>query len=355
MSLTRRQALGGLAGALLGCRSGAAADPQQELGFDPRPVALPHGFQAGMSLAHLHRRGQGYGSQASRVQLARLRGLGLTHVVLTPFGYLSSLTGTRIVFGGELDPTLTDADLVAEMAQARQAGLRVVVKPHLWARAFSGGQVSRQDVRPEEWGAWFRAYEAFIVHYAKLAGVAGADCLVVGLEYLKATQEAPGAWAGVARACRQVFGGRLTYAANWYAEVEVFQDWGAFDAIGVNAYYPLSDAPDPSIAQLRAGWQPHLDRLQALSVRSRKPVLFCETGLRAVRGAAARPWDQGLSGSADPGLQARGYEALLRSIAGRSWLEGVWWWKWFTDEPGEPDPYCPRGKPAEGVLAAWHS
>ncbi len=84
-------------------------------------------------------------------------------------------------------------------------------------------------------------------------------------------------------------------------------------------------------------------------------MLFCEAGLRAVSGAAARPWDQGLVGASDPGVQARGYEALLRAVVGRSWLQGVWWWKWFTDDPGEVDPYSPRDQPAEGVLAAWHS
>jgi hypothetical protein len=351
--LTRRATLGGLAGALIGCGVGQAVAPT--LSFRVRPQPLAPGFQAGMNLAHLHRRGQGYGSAASRVQLLRLRSLGMTHGVLTPFGYLPSLTGTRIAYGSDLDPTLTDDDLVREMVHAREAGLQVVLKPHLWARAFGGGKHSRQDVRPDDWAGWFRAYTAFARHYGQVAERGGASWLVIGLEYLKATQENPGAWARVAQACRQDFGGKLTYAANWYAEVDAFQDWAAFDAIGVNAYYPLTQDADPPVEALVAAWQPHLAGLERLARRVERPVLFCETGLRAVAGSAARPWDHGLSGPADPALQGRGYEALLRSIAGRAWLQGVWWWKWFTDDPGEHDPYCPRDQPAEGVLAAWHS
>lgn len=349
---TRREALVGLTGLLAGCSPGRAAEPGAGVVSLPRPLAA--GFQAGMNLAHLHRPERGYGSARSRLQLERLRGLGLTHIVLTPFGYLPDLGGTRMLYGDTLDPTLTDAHLLSEMAAARSLGLTVVVKPHLWGRGFGAGK-GRQDVQPDDWAAWFGAYTGFLRHHARVAARGGADWLCVGLEYLRATEQNPGAWGRVADACREDFPGRLTYAANWHAEVDAFADWASFDAIGVNAYYPLSKAADPGIGALVAGWQPHLDRLERLAARHVKPVLFCEAGLRAVRGAAARPWEHGTAGDSDPALQARGYEALLRAAADRPWLQGVWWWKWFTDDPGERDPYCPRGRPAEKVIAAWHS
>ncbi|MDG1482474.1 MAG: hypothetical protein P8R54_22985 [Myxococcota bacterium] len=322
------------------------------------PVRPTPGFHAGFNHAHLHRRDIGYGSEASRLQLRRLRALGVTHVALTPFGYTSDLEGVTIRFGSDLDATLTDDALRREADSARAEGLAVCMKPHIWSRAFWTSGMSRQDIRPRKtdggWAAWFEQYAAFAEHYARLSEEMGAALMVVGLEYLQATQQHPQGWTMVAEACRAVFGGKLSYAANWWKEVEAMPDWQVFDFIGVNAYYPLSEEADPSTAQLVAGWAEPLKTLQALSVKHDRPVLFLEAGYRAVRGAAARPWEQSGGGGHDPMLQARAYEALLSAIAGERWVEGVYWWKWFTDAASrERDDYCPMGMPAEGVISRW--
>lgn len=322
--------------------------------FSPRP--RPAGFHAGVNLAHLHRGGLGYGSDACREQLRRLVDLGLTHVALTPFAYTEGVDGSSFTFGSNLDRSLTDDLLIQAAADARALGLAVTLKPHVWSRAFWTGGKSRQDMAPADgdWQRWFDAYTAFAVHYAAVAARMQADLYVVGLEYLQATLTGPGGWAGVARACRQHFDGPLSYAANWYQEVQAFADWAAFDFIGVNAYYPLSKRPRPDVADLVAGWQPHLDALQTLSEQHARPVLFLEAGLQAVKGAAAHPWDHSADGDSDEPLQARAYEALLHAAADRPWLRGVYWWKWFTAAQGEHrDRYAPTGRLAEQVLRAW--
>lgn len=44
------------------------------------------------------------------------------------------------------------------------------------------------------------------------------------------------------------------------------------------------------------------------------------------------------------------------STAGwRAWFKGVYWWKWFTDLPGEGDPFVPADLPAEAVLKGWYT
>lgn len=324
------------------------------------PSAARPGTHRGFNLAHLHRRGRGYGSEASRAQLSRLRDIGVTHIALTPFGYVSSVRDVGIRWGGDLDPTLRDEDLLAEAAAARSLGLKVTLKPHIWSRAFWTAGKSRQDIdpRPDDggWDAWFAAYTSFAVHYAKLAAQMDAALYVVGLEYLRATTGNPGAWADVAAACRAHYGGALTYAANWWEEAERFADWGAFDLIGVNAYAPLADQKhaDPTEADLAAAWAPHLRTYGGLAKRFGKDVLFTEAGLPGVHGAAARPWDAGLSGDPDPALQARAYAALLSAAGPQPWFRGVYWWKWFTDDTTrERDAYCPMGQPAEDVLRRW--
>jgi len=353
-STSRRTLISGAAAAgLLGGCGLLRRSPGDEHAPSLEPQPPPPGFHAGFNHAHLHRKDLGYGSAASLGQLRRLRDLGVSHVALTPFGYLPELSGTDIRFGSTLDRTLTDDALRREAAQAQSLGLAVCIKPHLWCRAFWDGGKSRQDIQPADWGAWFSAYAAFAEHYARLSEEVGAALYVVGLEYLQATTDNPGAWADIAARCRAVYGGSLSYAANWWQEVDAFADWSAYDFIGVNAYYPLESGASPSAVDLAVAWKPHLDGLEALSKRAGRPVLFLEAGCQAISGATKRPWDQGLEGPADPALQARAYEALLAAAAERPWLAGIYWWKWFTADRREPDLYCPMGMPAEDVLSRW--
>ncbi len=334
---------------LVGCRRAAGEEPAPALG----PVPPPPGFQAGMSLAHVHRGDRGYGSASCLAVLRALKELGVTHVSVTPFGYQRALDDTSIRYGR--DRSLPDSSLLALAEQAHTLGLRVCLKPHIWSGAFWRGDASRQEIDPGSeagWRDWFQSYTAFAVHYAALAERMGASVFCVGLEYLRATEQNPGAWAAVAEACRGVYGGALTYAANWWREVEVFADWRAYDFIGVNAYPPLSELPDPDLDALIAGWDRYLDQLERVHQSSdERPVLLTETGIRPARGAAARPWDQGHSGEADAALQARTYEALLCAGSRRPWLDGVYFWKVMTD-PRAPDDYLPSAE-AEAVLRRW--
>lgn len=341
---TRRQLLVGL-GALASTPALACPKPAR---LDPGPKP----DHAGFNLAHLHREGFGYGSERSRAQLVRLVELGVTHVALTPFAGLRDLTSSAITMSG--DKTLTDEHLVREAENARALGLAVTMKPHIWSWQFWTMGKSRQDIVPADIVAWEKAYTAFAVHYAKVAERCGAVLYCVGLEYLAVTKAHPGLWGRVADACREHFSGQLTYAANWWEEAEAFADWKAFDLIGVNAYYPLSGAKDPGVSQLIDGWRPHVDALCDLSTTHDRPVLLCEAGLRAIQGAAEKPWEHGDGGTPDGELQGRAYLALLRAFADQPWWKGVYWWKWFTDHDArESDPYSPMGQPAEKVLRAW--
>ncbi len=343
----------GIVGALSSERVDAA--PQAT---GPAPATRPSvDFQAGMSLAHLHLPNRGYGSETCAVQLRRLADLGVTHVALTPFAYLAALDAVSLRYGSSMDPTMTDAHLRAAARQAADVGIRVMIKPHVWSNAFWGGSASRQDVDPgDRWEEWFEAYAGFALHYATLAEQVGAEVFCVGLEFLKATELNPGAWGAIAQRCRGVFGGALTYGANWWREAEIFADWSDFDFVGVNAYAPLTQAADPDVAALTAGWGRWFDEIGAVASLASRPLLLTEVGIRRVTGAAARPWDQSLEGTPDEDLQARTYEALLGAVAERSWIRGLYLWKWFTAVGVARDDYCPADRAAEDVIRSrWTS
>lgn len=299
-----------------------------------------------MNFAHLHRDGFGYGSARALAQAKRLYALGVRQMALNPFGYMRSTATPEVSWGG--DRSLTDDQLVAQITQLHELGFEVMLKPHIWAWSYMGGSGNMDlNFDADGWKRWFASYTAFARHYAQIAEQTGCTCFCLGLEFTQASKANPGAWATVAAACRELYKGRVGYAANWYEEFEIFADWDAFDWMGVNAYFPLVGS---TVEELAASWTPHLDKIEA--VAKGKPVLFAEAGYRAVEKTTETPWDA--DGPRDDGLQARAYEALFRACTERPWFRGVYWWKWFTDLPGENDSFVPADRPAERVMAAWY-
>ena len=86
-----------------------------------------------------------------------------------------------------------------------------------------------------------------------------------GLERWRQTQQA------IAGAARAVFGGRITYAAGMWEEV----DWSLFDVVSVDAYRDATNAA--TFADTVRGWHSH-----------GKPVAVTEFGCATYRGAADR-------------------------------------------------------------------
>jgi hypothetical protein len=306
-------------------------------------IPLKNSFIRGFTHAHLHAHGYGYGSGRSQKELEWLKTKGVSWVALNPFAYMPDIHSPAVRWGG--DPTLSHEALIQEGQQARALGLKVLVKPHLWAWSFGAGSFPGDiEMRSsQDWERWFAEYGLYALEMAEVSEKMGAEAFCVGTELTRASLACPGKWAALVKEVREVFSGKLTYAANWYAEVEGFKDWAAFDFIGVNAYYPLADLDSPSEAQLLAGWVRWAKLLSAVAEREGKTVVFTEAGYEARSGAAKSPW--GAGGSPDPELQKRAYSALLKTFVPQPWFEGVFWWKWFTAgkvNPIEQDSFCPE-------------
>lgn len=371
MKLDRRRVLAGLGGLGLGMgglswrgrQDGEAGRVAGGLAPAVGPVApflsgvqaLRADFCRGVSYVHLHVPGAGYGSDRSAAELRELAQLGVREVVLMPFAYMPGLNRPTVRFGG--DRTLSADALLAEAKTAIALGLSVVIKPHLWAREFGAGKFPGDIdmASPADWQTWFGQYTDYAVAMAEVAEAAGAKLFCVGTECTRASLDNPGAWAGVAAAVRRVYRGPLTYGANWHDEVFGFHDWSAFDRVGVNAYFPLSDAASPDLEQLLDGWRSPVSQLSGLARDTGRTILFTEAGYEAVAGAATRPWSAG-EGPADPALQARAYEALFRALVPQPWFGGVCWWKWFTgggDNPHDQSLFFPEAE-ARACLARWY-
>ncbi len=306
------------------------------------------------------------------VSLEQLRPLSDAHVnwiVQTPFGWqqrydtpgLQLATEGRILWGER------DEGLRTTHRLAQSLGIHTLLKPHIWLRDRSGGKW-RTDIRmnsEEDWKRWFADYRTFILHYARLAEAEGMGALAVGTELHRTTVEREQDWRRLIAEIRKVYGGSLTYAANWWQEYEEIRFWDALDFIGIQAYFPLTDKQNPSLESLRQGWEQHLQRIEAVSRRYGKPVVFTEIGYKSTPDSAIKPWEWPQKSTVplrpapvDHAVQARCYEAFFQAAWDKPWFLGSYFWKWYPERVGGRDPdnidFTPQGKPAEKILSRWY-
>src|SRR5687768_13183327 len=121
----------------------------------------------GVALAHAHR-GNGYGSESCRKQLAAVAGLGANWVSLTDFAFMPAVDRPSLSYGrsGEKD------GLGQTIRDAHAAGLKVLIKPHIWSRDFGGNKKWHGDIAmtsEADWATWFEQYSGYVLQQAKLA------------------------------------------------------------------------------------------------------------------------------------------------------------------------------------------
>ncbi|GBD07720.1 hypothetical protein HRbin21_01552 [bacterium HR21] len=294
-------------------------------------------------------------------------------VALCVFEYQSTPTSADIApntdgrnpVTGQPNPTTsTPEDIRAAVADARALGLRLLLKPHV--DVYSGAWRGTIQPSPE----WFRAYTAMMVRYAQLAEELGIEMLCIGTELVTATQTAwTPFWERLIDTIRQVYRGRLLYAANWEGTPEVpgaefsrIGFWQRLDFIGVNFYPPATASPQepvPTPEEIVQRWDGYRRQLRALARQLGKRVVITEVGCQSVQGALAAPWDyrRGTAPGALPDMEAqeRYYQAVRLLCAAEPWCAGVFWWEWESvPSPSEQTGYTPRNKPAARVVREWY-
>jgi hypothetical protein len=261
------------------------------------------------------------------------------------------------VWWGESDEGLTDT-----VRRLKARGIQSMLKPHIWIRHRGDGRW-RGEIAFEteaEWDLWWDRYRAFALHYAELAEANAIPLYCIGTELRSTVLMAPDRWRDLIREVRGVYGGALTYSANWYREFQEVPFWDDLDYIGIQAYFPLTsdEGPEAGLDALVAGWAGHVADIEQVQRRCGKPVILTEIGYRSTRDAAVEPWQWRSEVGLDNALQARCYEAMFRSFWDRPWFAGLYVWKWFPDDRVSRRRglgFTPQGKPAERVLRAWYS
>ncbi len=296
--------------------------------------------------------------------LEHLRDLGVTHVTLVQFGFQRDIEVPQIRMNPDANWfSESDEGIRSFAARAEALHMGIILKPHIWVGSYSTEGQTRSEIgyaTEDQWHAWESDYRQFMLHYARLAEEIDATMLVIGTELARAALEREAFWRDLAREVRTLYGGPLTYAANWWGEYEHVPFWDALDYIGIQAYFELSQDPDPSVSTLREAWMPYKEDIQRLSRATQRPVLFTEIGYRNVPDAAAKPWrwpSRDEINTVEPAdeLQSRLYDVFFASFWDEAWFAGAIIWKWNAHSSRRANylDFSLRGKPAAQVVKKW--
>jgi hypothetical protein len=252
-----------------------------------------------------------------------------------------------------LSESVSDNTVLDAIALAHQTGLKVLLFPI----------VRLLDRRPDQWrgelipsdiDAWFSSYEAFVLHYARMAEEEGVALFSVGSE-LGSMEQYEQHWRRLISNTRAEFSGELIYSANWdhYLAPDF---WDAVDYIGLTGYYELveSRSTPVNLSALTDEWREIRDELIRFVNIMGQPLLFTEVGYASQRGAAWHPWDYTQDDESDWHEQYICYRAFYEAWRNISFLSGVFFWNWYGSGGLHDNSYTPRRKPAEGVIRHWY-
>lgn len=311
----------------------------------------------GVSLAHIHRRGSGYGSEECRQQLAAIKATGANWIAINDFAYMQSINDPGLRF--ERDGSMRREDIVRAINDAHAIGLKVLVKPHIWSRDFWNGDkwVGQIEMKTDaEWKQWFDNYTQYVLYNAQIAAETNADSLCVGVELVK-TSGREHDWRALVAEVRKIYKGPICYSAE-FQEWKNIAWWDAVDVIGITAYFPVAGIDSPDDATIRAGWAKVYEQLIPFAEKFNRTICFTEIGYTTSTSAAREPWSGKVVGD-DEALQARLYRIGLEEASKRERVVGVFAWKWFTSgqwrRHEHADPFSIQDRPAvlEVLRRAW--
>jgi hypothetical protein len=328
-------------------------DPQK-----PIVKAFAEGFHNGVCYAHAWEDANdgGYGTDKDKKTLQRLKDIGVNWISLTPFAFQRTKTSEKITgTTATMNRAESDERIKASAKFAKELGIKILLKPHVWV----GDSSWCGAIRPPDWGVWMASYKDVVIHYAKLAQEIEADGYLIGNELGTATKADPEGFRAFIKEARTYYKGPISYAANW-DEADRVTFWDDLDAIGINAYWPLTKTKNASEEELYQGALKVDSRLATLAQKTNRHILLTEIGYRSVIDSAVDPntWpEHDQDRQIDYEAQSRAYRAVLKAFTNKPYIRGIYFWKVISDgewrEDGGERGFSPLDKPAEKVLREY--
>lgn len=240
---------------------------------------------------------------------------------------------------------------------AKEAGYKIMLKPHVWKRhgEFTGNHEYSEG---KEWKEFEEKYEGYILNYAKIADSLDVSIFCLGTEWEKFVLSRRTFWKQLIKKIRNVYKGKLTYAANW-DEYERIYFWEDLDFIGIDAYFPLVETVTPSVEEIKGALNKYELTLRALSDSTNTQILFTEYGYRSRDKTAFKPWEADRVGEANMLAQQNAYDGFYQVFWSKNYIAGGFIWKWFTNykEAGgkQHNGFTPQNKTVEKVILKVYS
>lgn len=302
------------------------------------------GKHRGMSV---YRMGRGNNSQ-----IHNLLKTNIEWVSLFPYFYQKDELSKTVTVPDEVGKwTGRDSIFMNDIKALQSKGIHIMLKPHLW---MSDGWRSNIKMNSKaEWDTWFESYKKNILHYAKMAEVTNVELFCIGTELRSSVENQPNQWRVLIKEIKEIYSGKLTYAANWDGEFNNIDFWDELDYIGVQAYFPLTLAKNPGLETIKKGWNKHIKVLEDISITYNTPILFTEVGYRNDAYATVEPWEWGtiftrLYTKKSDKTQQLAYQALFEKLWNKEWFAGIYAWQWSSGD------FPIRSKPSENTIAKWY-
>ena len=301
---------------------------------------------------------------------ALLMETGINWVCLAFSVKQKSYSSTEIFFDYRYN--VTDLEIITAIEDFHAHNVKVCLKPMIdtadgvW-RAYIGFPDRNMFGEDKYWNEWFEFYRAYLLHYAEIAKYTGCEMFCLGCEML-GTEHKEEEWRRTIDAVKKVYDGKLVYNTN-HGKEEAAKWYDSIDYVGTSAYYPVAPMPEDgstpavtSLEYMKAEWEKVAFRLEDVSRRIGKPILFMEIGCRSAAGCASMPWDfthRDFPYSEEE--QANFYESSLSVFADKPWFAGYFWWDWSTyiyddrETASKDRGFNIHLKKAEDVIKKWYT
>lgn len=252
-------------------------------------------------------------------------------IALMPYGFMPSASSPNLYYDtprqwwGE-----TAAGIKATASLFQEKKIHIMLKPQIWVKrgVFTGTIEMNSE---NDWMQLEKNYRNFILHFAKIAHEENIELFCLGTELKLFVANRPEFWFQLIEDIKQVYKGKITYAANWDS-YDLVPFWKEIDLIGIDAYFPLSDSKTATVVALEKAWSPLKGKLKNYSLKHQKSIIFTEYGYRSIDCTTAKPWDASSKGNYNPLAQGNALKALYSSFWAESWFAGGFLWKWFDNQ-----------------------
>jgi hypothetical protein len=259
--------------------------------------------------------------------------LGLNAVAIDWDYNVPSQTASVVQDSPTRTPTISDIKALTDIAKS--LGMRVEYRVLF---AINNKDNRDDSIVPKNFPAWLSSLLATETPALRLAQTEKVPEFVAGSEMASIDQRP--LWRGFFRSAARIYKGILSYA-TWggHTPTQGFFSGSAEPLpsaeFGATAYPQVNLGKTASVASLTKAWESYLTaHTPAWALRR---TAIDEIGIPALAGAYADPWLwDNVSGTADPTVQARWFQAACAAVTAEH-MRGIYFWSEpLNDDPANP-------------------